>query len=279
MEDSTYGDFLAASGGDAKPIHFKLTKLQREHLKASLKQHGTPIADSKINNESKGEEPHINNGQDSPTTSDDIGDFVKEASDIPFEKLPIRDYILPTDMARTKTYNSSANLNNISQMLTTRKIPSNFSIIRHQEYTSPGDRIARLYTPSAAGLTMPAATSIAKSLMTQPPGKVVGFVLSATAPDAFEATNRINEVATSPTGKMPTKTRKVEEQVVLPVTHSPLAVRDQHRLNRSSAGYDMLPPSPRRKEDIKPFMNEWDPLPLDDDASDNNISSCHVKID
>ena len=46
---------------------------------------------------------------------------------------------------------------------------------------------------------------------------------------------------------MPSKTRKFEEPVVLPVTHSPLAVRDQHRLNRSATGYDILPPSPVNK--------------------------------
>ena len=51
MEDSTYGDFLAASGGDAKPIHFKLTKLQREHLKAYGRAEHDPLVpnDSEMN--------------------------------------------------------------------------------------------------------------------------------------------------------------------------------------------------------------------------------------
>ena len=101
------------------------------------------------------------------------------------------------DIVRTKLFDSSSRLLNPSQLQTIRPT-SEFNVVDKDSYCAPCDRIGRWYTASAAGFTMNNATAVAKRLLEQKNApKVVGFCLAATAPDAFNAVQRIADKAIS----------------------------------------------------------------------------------
>ena len=70
-------------------------------------------------------------------------------------------------------------------------------------------------------------TKLVKQLLSQPAAgpKVISYNLAATAPDAFDAMNRIADIALSDTGKMPEKPKKKDPLKPLPSLGSPLALR------------------------------------------------------
>ena len=117
---------------------------------------------------------------------------------------------------------------------------------------------------------MKRATRIAKAMALAPPiptANVAEYSLAATAPDAFEATNRILERVSSQqqgTKKLgPVKTHRD-----LPVNSSKTALRDKHRFDRSNPKYTTIPPSPTRaigNRSTQAFhknFDDWDPEPL-----------------
>ena len=103
-------------------------------------------------------------------------------------------------MIRSATFDSTSKIYNPSAMIRQFKTYSPYQTIDHNAYCSPSERIGRLYTMSAASLGMGTATYIAKNGMNSggnKDSKVVGFSLAVTAPDAFEATNRITKHTSS----------------------------------------------------------------------------------
>eukprot|EP01036_Dinobryon_divergens_P040331 gene40331-53307_t len=104
--------------------------------------------------------------------------------------------MVSSDLMRTKSYNSSAKLLNPSLRQCAYNIKSIYEDIDRFGYSTPFDRIARLYTLPAVGLAMKDASKVAKYTISAPraTSKVVGYSLAATAPDAFEATSRISDI-------------------------------------------------------------------------------------
>jgi hypothetical protein len=151
-----------------------------------------------------------------------------------------------TDVVRTKSFDSSANLTN--QSLTVKEymnIYSPFATIDRNSYCTPFDRVGTNYTTSCTGLTMKECAKIAFALTkkeTVPKKHIVGVSLAATAPDAFNASSKIIEIALSETGKMPPKRVKLPPQRPLPQLGSPQAKRETMRLNRSQPNYSVVIP-------------------------------------
>jgi dynein heavy chain len=155
-------------------------------------------------------------------------------------------------------------------------------------YFSPFDRIARLYSINASGLTMREASKIGKYMgtstekkMTQ---KMVGINLSATAPDAFGAMERISILAShaDPSHRSPTKKAKkgVELSRTLPSISSPDALRQKHRMLRSKPHYEQTEPRSLQfyDETSKDFDN-WNPEGIDDVEADVNLDTDHSRLD
>jgi hypothetical protein len=124
---------------------------------------------------------------------------------------------------------------------------------------------------------MDSATKVAKQLINKgesgatAPAKVVGFQLAATAPDAFEAPDRITTIAMSDTGKPPSKPRPDEPLPALPSKGSPLALREEHRLIRSQPNYSTRKPLDPWKESDESKMgfrdfDTWNPPSLEDEG-------------
>jgi hypothetical protein len=156
---------------------------------------------------------------------------------------------LSADMVRTKSYDSSARIFKPSMGLAKYNIPSAHQSIDRNSYSHPCDRIGRMYTQSAAGLTMEKAEKVSLYMrnVQHQKNKVMGFSLAATAPDAFDATHKISELAmSSSSGKLGgagagTGGRK-EPLKPLPSIGSPLALRENHRLIRSHPQYTIKEP-------------------------------------
>lgn len=151
-------------------------------------------------------------------------------------------------------------------------------------------------TITSAGLGMKMATSIAKaSIVPEKGSRVMGFSLAVTAPDAFEATDRINTIALSGTGKMPVLPPIIDDNMRVPVeletdegweekfseqykkpywkhldTASTtwadpvkLALREPHRMARSHAAYETKIPSPTKSKESKDRFEAWNPEAVD----------------
>ena len=106
-------------------------------------------------------------------------------------------------------------------------------------YFSPFDRIARLYSINASNLTMKEAAKLGKLVGTgekKPvPHKVVGVNLSATAPDAFDAISRIQGMAQSNKPK-----KKKTDPFDMSLSMDADGMREHHRMIRSKAGYNVV---------------------------------------
>eukprot|EP01041_Mallomonas_annulata_P000989 gene989-1935_t len=177
--------------------------------------------------------------------------------------------MVSSDLMRTKSYNSSAKLLNPSLRQCAYNIKSIYEDIDRFGYSTPFDRIARLYTLPAVGLAMKDASKVAKYTISAPraTSKVVGYSLAATAPDAFEATSRISDIVNA-NAMNDTKNKKLKlknDSKDMITSKSPSALREQHRLMRSAAKYTTLEPSPAPSKhdnfDMKNF-NDWNPEPL-----------------
>ena len=115
------------------------------------------------------------------------------------------------------------------------------------------------------------ATRVAKGIINSGENgvekKIVGYQIAATAPDAFEAQNRIMTIAMSETGKPPLPPKPEDPLKPVPSQGSPLALRENHRIIRSKPGYHLRTPrdpwteSEESKNGTRDFM-EWNPAPL-----------------
>ena len=156
-------------------------------------------------------------------------------------------------------------------------VVSAYQEMDRQSYSTPFDRIGRLYTLSAVGLSMKHASKVAKHYISAPRvvNKVVGYSLAATAPDAFEASMRISDIVNSP-GKSTKKVKMELDPLELPSSTSPSAMREEHRLLRSSPNFNTLAPSPLRPESNNTYgrnFNDWNPDPLLNEKSLSSQSS------
>jgi dynein heavy chain len=119
-----------------------------------------------------------------------------------------------------------------------------------------------------------------KSNKTDQLSKVVGFTLSATAPDAFVASQKISDIAMSETGKIAEKVKKNETSKVLPSMGSPQALRESHRLIRSKPKYTTLNPRVMKNEEEKIFndnsFDSWNPESIDETILSENNSAVDV---
>lgn len=188
--------------------------------------------------------------------------------------LTLKENHLSTEMVRTKNYDSSAKLLNPSINCNIHHLDSNFTEIDPNAYCTPCDRIARFNAPYSAGLTMKEASKIAKHLVLtdkKANPKLIGVNLSATAPDAFEATTRINAIALSETGKSPPKRKKKEQLKPLPSEASTLALRDNHRMIRSKPLYSLrdTKPVPAADPTVTKNFDSWDPEAIDEPSADD----------
>ena len=112
---------------------------------------------------------------------------------------------------------------------------------------------------------MKRATMVAKAMTSAPKTqKLVGFSLAVTAPDAFDATVRIDNIALSDSGKIPAKTKPVDSRRVVPPVDSSVALREEHRMARSQPNYNTLVPSPTKKLALRESFNDWDPAPINE---------------
>ena len=187
--------------------------------------------------------------------------------------LPLSKIELASDIVRSKSYDATSYL--LSQSETTHLLdaPTAYSVIDRDSYCTPSDRVARSYAYGGGGLTMSSAEYIAKNLMIsgEKPGtgKVVGFQLAATAPDAFDAPFRITEIAMSETGRPAQKRKAAAPAKPLPSKGSPLALREDHRLIRSNPNYTSKDPkdpwqeSDESKHGFRDF-DDWNPAPIGD---------------
>jgi hypothetical protein len=189
-----------------------------------------------------------------------------------------------TDIVRTKSFDSSAKLLNPSLSYAVHTTGATaYRNIDPNNYFSPFDRIARLYSPNASNLTMKEAAKLGKMVGTadkKAPPKLVGVNLSATAPDAFDAISRIQGLAL--TGG-PRKKRL--ESLDTSASMDAGAMREHHRMLRSKPGYDVL--VPRKLTDFgdapeKNFDN-WNPesihtAALEQDAEDSTSAVAKLKL-
>lgn len=143
-----------------------------------------------------------------------------------------------------------------------------YNSIDANSYFSPFDRIARLYSVHASGLTMKEASRIAKlgAAQKQPVGKMVGVNLSATAPDAFGATDRIAAIAHADPQTQASKRVRKEAAKPLPSIGSPEALRDKHRMMRSAPAYTIKEPRAMQfyGENIERDFDNWNPEGMED---------------
>jgi hypothetical protein len=169
-----------------------------------------------------------------------------------------------TDIVRTRSFDSSAKLANPSLSYAVHLSGATaYRDIDANSYFSPFDRIARLYSSNAVGLTMKEAIKLGKNVHQtdkKSAPKIVGVNLSATAPDAFGAANRINAIAQ---GKTVTrqKTQKHAWEA-----ESADEMREHHRMIRSKPGYEMKPVREAQVfEDFGEFgkdFGDWNPESL-----------------
>lgn len=257
---------------DIKSVHF--SQSQKDLLKFSIKMR-------------KGIKQQVSLSASVPSSiieEDIMGREIIESKD--YDDNDMKNSILTTksnkyahDIVRTKSFDSSSRLLNPSQ-LQTRYSSNEFGIIDKDSYCAPCDRIGRWYTTSAAGLIMSNATAVAKRLLEQKAApKVVGFCLAATAPDAFNAGQRIASKAHSDGSDDALKPSS--HAIYLPSKASNRALREDHRLIRSEPNYSFLlprPPSPsslefgEEKGNSDAFQNfdDWNPEVLGE--TEQNIS-------
>jgi len=194
--------------------------------------------------------------------------------------------LLSADMVRTKTFDGSAKLSNSSFTQKPHDIYSVFSEVDPDHHYLPSERIARHCTSAAAGLTMKHAAKIAADGINskKPTPKVVGYTLAATAPDAFEASQRIAEIALAEGGPNSPKQKDLKKQKTkleadarehekpLPCTKSALAIREANRFARNKKGAVVMKPS---KPAVNPFseggagfrtsFDDWNPTAMDEE--------------
>ena len=163
---------------------------------------------------------------------------------------------LSSDLVRTKQFDSSSKQMNPSLLRGHASSSSSYQEIDREEYCAPCVRVGRFYTISAAGLTLKQAAKVAKQMSNNQkvPKKIIGFALSATAPDAFRATQRIAEIAE--TGKMPQKQKKQQTVIHIPSVDSPLSLREGHRLIRSEPMYSTIRPTPHNESPFGQSFNQ-----------------------
>jgi len=186
--------------------------------------------------------------------------------------------LLSSDIVRTSTFDSSARIFKPSMALVKYNIPSVHQNVDRNSYSHPCDRLARMYTLSAAGLTMENAAKVSQFMLTASHhNKVMGFSLAATAPNAFDASVKITELAKS--GSSSRVEKRKEPPKPLPSAGSPLALRENHRLIRSQPMYTLKQPisSPVTRESFDQTMNsnfcgnafdDWNPESVDAPVED-----------
>jgi hypothetical protein len=240
---------------------------------------------------------------------EEIANILEEVSNA---RLPNSTNKHATDIVRSRRFDSTSKLFNPSLTLSTHKNALLvYRSIDANSYFSPFDRIARLYSINASGLTMKEASKIGKYLgilsdksklgLSSSTSKIVGINLSATAPDAFGAMERINAIAhtdiydsngsLSPVkGKASTRDGKGGKKDrdllsrTLPSASSPDAMRLKHRMMRSKPNYETAEPRSIQFFEggndnfgggggyVKDFDN-WNPEAIDDMESDYNLNS------
>lgn len=180
-----------------------------------------------------------------------------------------------TDMVRSRQYDSSSRLRNPSLTYAEHHNGGvTFRDIDINSYFSPFDRIARLYTINASGITMKVASRIAKFMGTgnekKAAQKMLGINLAATAPEAFDAMERIHMKAMTEPGTIDHKKAKRHDHSMdakpLPVEGSPEAMRHKHRMMRSKPGYDIIAPRSIQfiGEDVVKDFDNWNPESIDE---------------
>jgi len=184
---------------------------------------------------------------------------------------------LSSDIVRSKSFDSTSFLLNRSLTTGLLHAPTAYSVVDRDSYCTPCDRIGRSYAYGAGGLTMSHATKVARLLINKgekgdtagAKAKVVGFQVAATAPDAFNAPFRITTIAMSDTGKPSGKPKLEDPPKALPSQGSPLALREEHRLLRSTPSYTTKKPLDPWKESDESKMgmrdfDAWNPASLED---------------
>ncbi|RYH30478.1 hypothetical protein EON65_05000, partial [archaeon] len=167
--------------------------------------------------------------------------------------------------------------------------PNVYTSLDANSYFSPFDRIAKLYSIHATGLTMKEATRIAKvaSKERKAPTKMVGVNLSATAPDAFGAMERITAIAHSESPAQANKKVKREAPKLLPSVGSPEALREKHRMMRSNPAYTVKEPRSFQfyGESAERDFDSWNPDGIEDafveahtTESTNDLSSYENRV-
>lgn len=193
--------------------------------------------------------------------------------------------LLSSDLVRTSQFDSSSKQINPSLLRGLSKSVSSYQKIDRDEYCTPCDRLARFYTVTASGLTSKQAAKIAKLMSTsqKAPSKVPGSVLSATAPDAFRATQRIAQIAE--TGKLPQVHKKLPV-IALSIGGSSRQ-RENHRQLRSEPMYGTIKrshvpaaesPFTRNQSDGTATSRDfsgWNPESTDKEYADS-ISCCQA---
>ena len=175
-------------------------------------------------------------------------------------------------------FDSSAKLLNPSLTFTTHHSGgSGYRDIDANSYFSPFDRIGRLYSVNASGLTMKEAGKLAKLMGgndKRSTPKVIGVNLSATAPAAFDATVHITDLAR--TGKGSPSKRKAglggDKLRSWQATASPDAIREHHRMIRSKPGYTTMQVRDTQffEEKQQRDFDDWNPACLDDPEEDEH---------
>ena len=256
MSNDLYADYLAekpqsSRGGTPALPALKLTAAQKDFMKSTLKMRtakaGVPGGSS------SGAAP-VEEGKNGEAGSAAFLDSATLNAELELmgslSSLTTDQSMSPFDIVRTKRYDSSAKSISTSQVTRLLNVPTAFSTIDREAYCTPVDRIGRYCTMQAAGLTAKDATRIAKFIINNtavngsaPKGpSMIGFSLSSTAPDAFDAPTRISDIAWSTTGKLPEKAKKPDPPKPLPSDGSPLALREDHRLVRSQPAYALAQP-------------------------------------
>jgi len=282
-EGDLYADYLAkppgsanvsgAPGTNAKAGGLRLNSKQKQYLKATLQMRQPKATVGGLGGVEEAK-------QQSPDAAAlDTASLDAELSDMARPMLTTVVSLSPYDLVRSKSFDSTAKLLNLSQMCGPLKAQTAFSSIDRDAYCTPCDRIGRYYTMHAAGLTAKDATRVAKHLINSasmssgpaPKSALVGFSLASTAPDALEAPARISEIAMSATGKLPEKPKKPEPPRPLPSDGSPLALREEHRLIRSKPAYTLAQPrSPvslgGEGESKARDFDSWNPEPAVDEG-------------
>ena len=152
-------------------------------------------------------------------------------------------------------------------------ISTPYRYIDANSYFSPFDRIARLYSVEASGLTMKEAAKLGKMVglvEKKANQKIAGVNIAGTAPDAFGAMERINELARQDPNVNGGKKMKKDSSKSLPSLTSPEALRDKHRMLRSKPSYEIKEPRALQfyGDDVRKDFDSWNPESIDESSSD-----------